>query len=93
MTEPINFFWEEYPTPIKYTDAISGKEIVKTGEYKCTHPLVDKAWATGSLSGEKGNDIAIIHSHLLMKDGTRHDFDDETFDFSKINTFLKDKVD
>lgn len=81
MTHTIHY--EKYDEPKMAVDHLSGKMIEMDGEYKCTHPQVDKIWLTGS----GGKDTLMkLNIHVMTKNGSRFDFQNTPIDADKDYT-------
>lgn len=80
------FYWEEFDEPKIAMNFVTKKEYLIHGEYKCTHPLVEKGWATGCM--RQDDMIPQLMSHLIMVNGDRYDFIEEAPNYIKVNNFL-----
>lgn len=83
------FYFKNYETPIKYSHVVNGKEHTgeTIGQYFSEHPLVEKSFCTGQLSGMEGAQME-LWSHVILKNGGRADFKEDDLDFKNMITYL-----
>lgn len=77
---------EAYDPPLIVFDPIQKKERTISGHWVSSCPLVDKCCLLASNSQEGGG--IVLLSYIIMKNGERHEFMDETIDADKANEFL-----